>query len=214
MVGRFRLSRTRGLHARTFPRVFSFNSPLGACPDCQGIGVQRRFSEDLVVDGTLTIEQGAVLPWRQSMSPAWYKRLMIQVAEHYGIPTRTPFDLLDEDHRDILLHGSGSTVIHFHFESDNGSVYQMNRPWEGIIARLEKTYTETTSERTRARLIACMTDLPCPSCHGEKLNPAARASRWAAFVYRKFPWPRFTKRWPWSGVVARCRSRSTRSVGG
>ena len=90
MVGRFRVSRTRGLHART-SRVFSFNSPLGACPDCQGIGVQRRFSEDLVVDGTLTIEQGAVLPWRQSMSPAWYKRLMIQVAEHYGIPTRTPF---------------------------------------------------------------------------------------------------------------------------
>ena len=157
------------------PRVFSFNSPLGACPDCQGIGVQRRFSEDLVVDGTLTIEQGAVLPWRQSMSPAWYKRLMIQVAEHYSIPTRTPFDLLDEDHKDILLHGSGSTVIHFHFESDNGSVYQMNRPWEGIIARLEKTYTETTSERTRARLIACMTDLPCPTCHGEKLNPAARS---------------------------------------
>ncbi len=156
------------------PRVFSFNSPLGACPDCQGLGVQRRFAEELIVDGSLTLEQGPVLPWRQSMSPAWYKRLMLQVAEHYGIPTRMPYDLLEDDHRDVLMHGSGSTVIHFHFESDNGSVYQMNRPWEGIIGRLEKTYTETTSEKTRARLIACMTDLDCPTCHGEKLNAAAR----------------------------------------
>ncbi len=156
------------------PRVFSFNSPLGACTDCQGLGVQRRFAEELIVDGSLTLEQGPVLPWRQSMSPAWYKRLMLQVAEHYGIPTRMPYDLLEDDHRDVLMHGSGSTVIHFHFESDNGSVYQMNRPWEGIIGRLEKTYTETTSEKTRARLIACMTDLDCPTCHGEKLNAAAR----------------------------------------
>ena len=99
---------------------------------------------------------------------------MEQVCEHYKIPKNTPFELLDDDDRDILLNGSGSTVINFHFESDNGSVYKMNRPWEGIIARLQRTYTETTSERTRSRLIACMTDLDCSECNGEKLNAAAR----------------------------------------
>ena len=148
------------------PRVFSFNSPLGACGACQGLGVQRQFNVDLIVDGTLTISNGCVRPWRQSMSPSWYRRLMEQVCEHYNIPRNTPFELLDDDDRDILLNGSGSTVINFHFESDNGSVYKMNRPWEGIIARLQRTYTETTSERTRSRLVACMTDLDCNECHG------------------------------------------------
>ena len=156
------------------PRVFSFNSPLGACGSCQGLGVQRQFNIDLIIDGTLTISNGCVRPWRQSMSPSWYRRLMEQVCEHYKIPKNTPFELLDDDDRDILLNGSGSTVINFHFESDNGSVYKMNRPWEGIIARLQRTYTETTSERTRSRLIACMTDLDCSECNGEKLNAAAR----------------------------------------
>ena len=156
------------------PRVFSFNSPLGACPDCQGLGIQRQFNPELVVDETLTVANGCVLPWRQSMSPGWYKKLLIQVSEHYGISPNVPFGLLDEDAKDILLYGSGSTIIHFHFESDNGSVYKMNRPWEGIISRLERTYAETSSDRTRNRLIACMTDLDCHACQGEKLNPAAR----------------------------------------
>jgi len=156
------------------PRVFSFNSPLGACPDCQGLGIQRQFNPELIIDDTLTVANGCVLPWRQSMSPGWYKKLLQQVCEHYGISPNVPFGLLDEDAKDILLHGSGSTIIHFHFESDNGSVYKMNRPWEGIITRLERTYSETSSDRTRNRLIACMTDLDCHACHGEKLNPAAR----------------------------------------
>ncbi|MGB1954368.1 MAG: excinuclease ABC subunit UvrA [Candidatus Poseidoniaceae archaeon] len=156
------------------PRVFSFNSPLGACPDCQGLGIQRQFNPELIIDDTLAVSNGCVLPWRQSMSPGWYKKLLQQVCEHYGISATVPFGLLDEDSKDILLHGSGSTIIHFHFESDNGSVYKMNRPWEGIISRLERTYSETSSDRTRNRLIACMTDLDCHACNGEKLNPAAR----------------------------------------
>ncbi|MEZ8009017.1 MAG: excinuclease ABC subunit UvrA [Candidatus Poseidoniaceae archaeon] len=156
------------------PRVFSFNSPLGACSVCQGLGVERQFNVELIIDGTLTVSNGCVRPWRQSMSPSWYRRLLEQVSQHYGISRNTPFELLDDDDKDILLNGSGSTIINFHFESDNGSVYKMNRPWEGIIARLQKTYTETTSERTRSRLISCMTDLDCSECGGEKLNAAAR----------------------------------------
>ena len=156
------------------PRVFSFNSPLGACSVCQGLGVERQFNIELIIDGTLTVSNGCVRPWRQSMSPSWYRRLLEQVCTHYGISRNTPFELLSDDDKDILLNGSGSTIINFHFESDNGSIYKMNRPWEGIIARLQKTYTETTSERTRGRLINCMTDLDCSECGGEKLNAAAR----------------------------------------
>ena len=156
------------------PRVFSFNSPLGACPSCQGLGVQRRFSEDLLVDRHATISEGCIIPWRQSMSPHWYRKLMEQTAQHYNIPTNIPFGDLDEDSKDIIMNGSGSTIINFEFISETGSLYQYNKPWEGVYGRLQKTYTETTSDRTRSRLIACMNDEDCPSCNGEKLNDAAR----------------------------------------
>jgi len=156
------------------PRVFSFNSPLGACPSCQGLGVQRQFNNELVIDYNLSVGQGCVNPWRQSMSPSWYRKLLEITCDHYGISTHMPFGLLDEDEQDILLYGSGSTIIHYEFRSDSGSEYKYSKPWEGVIPRLEKTYTETTSDRTRNRLIACMTDLPCTACNGEKLNDAAR----------------------------------------
>ena len=155
------------------PRVFSFNSPLGACPSCQGLGVQRRFSEELLVDRKATISEGCIRPWRQSMSPHWYRKLMEQTALHYGIPTNIPFSDLDDDAQDILMNGSGSTIIHFEFTSETGSQYKYSKPWEGVYGRLQKTYTETTSERTRSRLIACMNDEPCSQCNGEKLNAAA-----------------------------------------
>ena len=155
------------------PRVFSFNSPLGACPSCQGLGVQRQFSEELIVDKTATISEGCIIPWRQSMSPHWYRKLMEQTALHYGIPTNVPYSRLDDDAKDILMNGSGSTIIHFEFVSESGSQYKYSKPWEGVYSRLQKTYTETTSNRTRSRLIACMNDEPCPSCNGEKLNEAA-----------------------------------------
>jgi excinuclease ABC subunit A len=156
------------------PRVFSFNSPLGACGTCQGLGVQRQFSIDLVVDHSMSVANGCVVPWRQSMSPSWYRKLLECTCEHYGISTTLPFGMLDEDEQDILLYGSGSTVIHYEFVSESGSEYKYSKPWEGIVPRLERAYAETTSERTRNRLIACMTDLDCPECSGEKLNRAAR----------------------------------------
>ena len=156
------------------PRVFSFNSPLGACPSCQGLGVQRRFSEEAVVMEEATITEGCIRPFRRSMSPSWYRKMMEQVAEYYGIPTDIPFRELEEDHRDIQLYGSGSTVIAFEFISEKGSSYRMQRPWEGVFGRLEKTFTETSSERTRHRLMGYMTDEDCLVCSGEKLNPAAR----------------------------------------
>jgi len=156
------------------PRIFSFNNPLGACPDCQGLGVSRRFSPDLVIDGTATVDDGCIRPFRSSMMSGWYKSLMRQTCGHYDIDINMPFCELDDDSRDILLYGSGSTSINFEFTSKRGTSYQMYRPWEGVFARLERTYTETTSDRTRNRLTSYMTDEPCLSCNGAKLNPAVR----------------------------------------
>jgi len=154
------------------PRVFSFNNPLGACPSCQGLGVQRNFSHDLVIDRVATVEEGCIRPFRRSMMSGWYRRQMTQTCDHYGIPSDTPFGELDDDAQDILLNGTGSTSINFEFRSKSGSSYRMVRPWEGVFARLRRTYTDTSSDRTRSRLTSYMNDEPCPECNGQKLNEA------------------------------------------
>ena len=97
---------------------------------------------------------------------------MTQTCEHYGIPHDIPFGQLDDEAQDILLNGSGDTTINFNFVSQKGSSYQMVRPWEGVFARLRRTYTDTSSNRTRSRLTSYMTDEPCPDCKGQKLNNA------------------------------------------
>ena len=154
------------------PRVFSFNNPLGACPSCQGLGVQRTFSAELIIDKTSTVEEGCIIPFRRSMMSGWYRKQMIQTCNHYQIPTDIAFQDLDDDARDILLNGSGSTPIKFEFSSEGGSTYKMSKPWEGVYSRLNRTYTDTSSDRTRSRLTSYMTDEPCLDCNGQKLNPA------------------------------------------
>jgi excinuclease ABC subunit A len=157
------------------PRVFSFNNPLGACPSCQGLGVHRAFSPSLVMNEQRSVEQGCVRPFQSSMMAGWYRSQMRQVCDDYGIPTDEPFNSLEDDARDILLHGSGSTEIRFVFKSQKGSTYQMVKPWEGVFNRLKRMYQDTQSDRTRNRLQAFMTDERCPDCDGEKLNPAVSA---------------------------------------
>ena len=154
------------------PRIFSFNNPLGACPTCQGLGVQRSFSIDLLLDSTLSVEQNFVNPFRLSMHSNWYRRHMEQVCNHYGIDPSIPFGDLDDDAQDILLNGTGSTEINFRFESERGSIYQSRKPWEGVLPRLKRQLTDTSSERTRSKLASYMTDEPCVDCNGQKLNRA------------------------------------------
>ncbi|MDP7000596.1 MAG: excinuclease ABC subunit UvrA [Candidatus Poseidoniaceae archaeon] len=156
------------------PRVFSFNSPLGACPSCQGLGIKRTFSIDLLLTPERSVSEGCIKAFQSSINAGWYRGLMEQTAQHYGISIDIPFSHLKEDEQDILLYGSGSTVIDFTFTSKRGSTYNMRRPWEGVVNRLNKTYTETTSEKNRARLSAYMNDEPCIDCSGAKLNAAAR----------------------------------------
>ena len=154
------------------PRVFSFNNPLGACANCQGLGVQRTFSSELVIDRTATVEEGCIRPFRRSMMSGWYRSQMTQTCNHFGIPTNVPFGELDEDSIDIMLNGSGGETINFEFNSEKGSSYRMARPWEGVFSRLQRTYTDTSSEKTRSRLSSYMTDEPCTTCMGDKLNQA------------------------------------------
>ena len=97
---------------------------------------------------------------------------MIQTCDHYGIPTDIPFGEMDEDDVDILMYGSGSTEIDFVFNSQKGSTYRMMKPWEGVFSRLQRTYTDTSSDRTRSRLSSFMTDEPCSECEGRKLYRA------------------------------------------
>ena len=154
------------------PRVFSFNNPLGACPACQGLGVQRSFSPDLVIDRMATVAEGCIRPFRRSMMSGWYRGQMTQTCDHYLIPTDVPFGELDDDSKDILLNGTGSTVIDFEFTSEKGSSYRMARPREGVYSRLRRTYTDTSSDRTRSRLSSFMNDEPSTECNGDKLNEA------------------------------------------
>ena len=154
------------------PRVFSFNNPLGACPTCQGLGVERSFSHDLVIDRIATVGEGCIRPFRRSMMSGWYRSQMTQTCDHFGIPTDIPFGELDDDSRDIMLNGSGGEAINFEFNSEKGSSYTMSRPWEGVFSRLARTYKDTSSERTRSRLTSFMTDEPCTNCLGDKLNDA------------------------------------------
>ena len=154
------------------PRVFSFNNPLGACATCQGLGVQRTFSPELVIDRTATVEEGCIRPFRRSMMSGGYRSQMTQTCKHFGIPTNVPFGELDEDSIDIMLNGSGGETINFEFNSEKGSSYRMARPWEGVFSRLQRTYTDTSSEKTRSRLSSYMTDEPCMTCMGDKLNQA------------------------------------------
>jgi len=157
------------------PRIFSFNNPLGACPDCQGLGVNRSFSYDLVIDTSRSIEEGCIRPFQSSMMSGFHRKRMCQVLEHYNKSTNIPFSQLDEDAQDILLYGSGSTEIYFQFNSEKGSVYQMTKPWEGVFNKLMRTYRETDSERNRSRLQSYMVDQPCVNCNGQKLNKAVRS---------------------------------------
>ncbi|MDP6334299.1 MAG: excinuclease ABC subunit UvrA, partial [Candidatus Poseidoniaceae archaeon] len=157
------------------PRIFSFNNPLGACPDCQGLGVNRSFSYDLVIDTSRSIEEGCIRPFQSSMMSGFHRKRMCQVLEYYNKSTNIPFSQLDEDAQDILLYGSGSTEIYFQFNSEKGSVYQMTKPWEGVFNKLMRTYRETDSERNRSRLKSYMVYQPCVNCNGQKLNKAVRS---------------------------------------
>ena len=151
------------------PRMFSFNSPYGACPDCGGLGTRMFFDEDLVVpDRSLSLREGAIVPWagRHSMH---YFQMLGALAEHCGFDINTPFNALPEKVRQLLLHGSGEEKIRFHFDRE-GRRYFYLRPFEGILNHLDRRYRETTSNAVRNALGQYINLRNCPSCGGARLK--------------------------------------------
>lgn len=157
------------------PRLFSFNSPHGACPTCDGLGKQNDFDEDLIVpNSSLSISKGAIVPWSKSFAP-FYMQAMQAVADHYGFKTTTPWGKLSREHRDIILFGSGGDVIATTYESKNESTWKSNKPFEGVINNLKRRLLETESNSAREQISEYMLSIPCPSCGGMRLKPETLA---------------------------------------
>lgn len=155
------------------PRLFSFNAPFGACPDCDGLGVKLEVDMDLVIpDQSKTLRQGALVPWNP-ISSQYYPQMLEQACLSFGIDMDTPFEDLPKEHQDIILNGSNGENFHFHYENDFGGVRDVEVPFEGIINNINRRYAETNSDFTRDQMRLYMTELTCQTCHGYRLNPQA-----------------------------------------
>ncbi|AQW21854.1 ABC-ATPase UvrA [Lentilactobacillus curieae] len=158
------------------PRLFSFNSPLGACPDCDGLGMKLEVDPDLIVpDQTKTLNEGALVPWSSSNSK-YYPNMLEQVCASEKIDMDTPFKDLSKKQRDLLLYGSKkSKIYHFHLSSDFGGIRDVDGPFEGVVNNVDRRYHNTSSDYVRDQLGSYMTELTCATCHGYRLNRKALA---------------------------------------
>lgn len=153
------------------PRLFSFNAPFGACPDCDGLGVKLEVDMDLVIpDQSKTLREGALIPWNP-ISSQYYPQMLEQACLSFGIDMDTPFEELPKEHQDIILNGSNGENFHFHYENDFGGVRDVEVPFEGIINNINRRYAETNSDFTRDQMRLYMTELTCQTCQGYRLNP-------------------------------------------
>jgi len=154
------------------PRMFSFNNPNGACPECDGLGVSQFFDPDRVVSSTsVSLAGGAVRGWDRRN--AYYFQIIQALAKHYGFDVDTPFEELPKKIRDIVLYGSGDEIIEFRYFGDSG-VQKRRHPFAGIIPNLERRYRETDSRIVREELSRYISQRDCSSCHGQRLNRQAR----------------------------------------
>ncbi|WP_238365319.1 excinuclease ABC subunit UvrA [Mesobacterium pallidum] len=156
------------------PRLFSFNAPFGACPDCDGLGVELFFDERLVVpDVTLKVEDGAIAPWRKGKSP-YFLQTIEAIAKHYGFNKKSRWKDLPEEAQKVFLYGSGKEEIPFRYD-EGGRVYQVTRPFEGVIPNMERRYRETDSSWVREDFERFQNNRPCGTCHGYRLREEALA---------------------------------------
>lgn len=154
------------------PRLFSFNAPFGACPDCDGLGVKLEVDQDLVIPNrTKTLSQGAIVPWNP-ISSQYYPQMLAQACESYGIDMETPFEELPLEHQEIVLNGTDE-LFHFHYENDFGGVRDVETTFEGVLKNIKRRYHDTNSDFTREQMRQYMTELTCQTCHGYRLNPQA-----------------------------------------
>ncbi|WP_367025910.1 excinuclease ABC subunit UvrA [Methylococcus sp. ANG] len=155
------------------PRIFSFNNPRGACPECDGLGVKQYFDPGLIVHNPeLSLAGGAVRGWDRRN--AYYYGMIQSLAEHYGFDPEEPFSSLPLHVREVILHGSGSEVIPFKLLSPRGTALVQRYTFEGVIPVMERRYRETDSTLVREELAKYLSSKPCPACEGTRLNRGAR----------------------------------------
>lgn len=155
------------------PRLFSFNNPAGACPSCDGLGVQQYFDPHKVVTNPeLSLTGGAIRGWDKRSF--YYFQMLKSVAEHYKFDLDEPFDALSPQAKKVVLHGSGHTAIEFRYMNDRGDVVVRNHPFEGVLHNMERRYRETESNSVREELAKYIANQPCPSCQGSRLRQEAR----------------------------------------
>ncbi|NBC19527.1 MAG: excinuclease ABC subunit UvrA [Alphaproteobacteria bacterium] len=156
------------------PRLFSFNNPTGACPACDGLGLQAKIDVDLVVpDGDLPLTEGAIAPWARQTSP--YQTQTLQaLARHYGFDPGKPWNKLPKKVRAIILHGTGDEEVDFVYD-DGLRRYEVTKSFEGVVPNLERRYRETDSAWVREEIARFQSSQPCPACGGKRLKPEALA---------------------------------------
>ena len=157
------------------PRTFSFNNPHGACPECNGLGSKMEIDTDLVVpDRTLSLEEGAVLPWSKSKNKDnYYHQMLKAIADHFGFSMDTPFEDLSTKYQNIVLYGS-SERVDFTFRR-KGRIHHVTRKFEGVVKRMERLFIDTKSNYMRSYIGQFMSDRKCPACNGTRLRPESRS---------------------------------------
>ena len=161
------------------PRLFSFNNPFGACPTCGGIGHEMRIDPALVVDESLSLKRGAILPWAKSTSP-YYGQTLEAITRHFKASMTKPWEELPEKVRDVILYGSDGEAIRMAYD-DGLRAYEVRKPFEGVIPNLERRYKETESDWAREEIGRFMSETPCEACGGKRLKPEALAVKIAGF---------------------------------
>ncbi|MBG9454847.1 excinuclease ABC subunit A [Lysinibacillus sphaericus] len=161
------------------PRMFSFNSPFGACPSCDGLGSTQEVDLDLVVpDWDRSLLEHALAPWEPTSSQ-YYPQLLKAVCDHYEIPMDVPVKDLPKEKMDKILYGSGKDKIHFHYENEFGNVRDQMIEFEGVVRNVERRFKETTSDYVREQMEKYMAQQACPSCKGYRLKPETLAVKLA-----------------------------------
>jgi excinuclease ABC subunit A len=156
------------------PRLFSFNNPAGACSTCDGLGVNQVFDTGAVVGKPdLSLAEGAIHGWdRRNI---YYYQMLSNISKHYDFNLTTPFEELNDEHQQVILHGSGSTKIQFRYVNDKGDEYTKAHPFEGIIPNMDRRFRDTDSQMVRDNLAKLLSTKSCADCNGARLNKGARS---------------------------------------
>ncbi len=193
------------------PRLFSFNAPFGACPSCDGLGVELFFDERLMVpDAALTLEDGAIAPWRKGKSPYFIQTIQA-IAKHYNFAPKTKWKDLPEKVQQVFLRGSGDEEIPFRYD-EGGRVYQVQRTFEGVIPNMERRYRETDSAWIREEFERYQNNRSCGMCGGYRLRPEALAVKIGGLHVGQVVQMSIKQAYDWIGAVPESLSNQRNEI--